>query len=334
VEVATRRKSMSKRFPLRALLLGLLCIFVFHSGAFAQKAFPTRQINYMICFNPGGQSDRVARLQQPHLDKLFKQKVIIDYKVEGGGALGWKELAHAKPDCYTVAGFNIPHIILQPMQQEVGYKTEQIIPVALFQRTPLALAVLNTSSIKTFQEFVDQAKKNPGKVTVGGSGTFPGYHMAALRLTTKRRGTRVQARAIDFHTQLRGNLSSEHGEREGVTPGALPRGTHEVGRGRRGPRSMNEGNLVSGRSPGNHGYLQIGVVLATRVDDVVAPVDQPFILRHPVLVRAVTLNIEAQTLAFTEQGAGRQKRDLHRHDPAGLQFLFALELLDRLKVRG
>jgi tripartite-type tricarboxylate transporter receptor subunit TctC len=182
---------MGKRLWTCCLLFGVALGMLFQSTAFSQeKAFPARQVNYMICFDPGGQSDRVARLQQPHLEKLFKQKVIIDYKVGGGGALGWKELARAKPDGYTVAGFNIPHIILQPMQQEVGYKTEQIIPVALFQRTPLALAVLNTSSIKTFQEFIDYAKKNPGKVTVGGSGAFSGYHMAALRLE-KLTGTKL-----------------------------------------------------------------------------------------------------------------------------------------------
>lgn len=173
-------------------LLAAVALTVFsQSTVFSQeRTYPTRQINYMICFDPGGQSDRVARMQQPHLERIFKQKVIIDYKVGGGGALGWKELARAKPDGYTVAGFNIPHVILGPMQQEVGYKTEQIVPVVLFQRTPLALAVLNTSSIKTFQEFVDFAKKNPGKVTVGGSGTFSGYHMATLRLE-KLTGTKL-----------------------------------------------------------------------------------------------------------------------------------------------
>jgi tripartite-type tricarboxylate transporter receptor subunit TctC len=146
-----------------------------------EKPYPTRQISYLICFDPGGQSDRVARLQQPHLDKLLGQKVIIDYKVGGGGALGWRELVRGKPDGYLMAGFNIPHTILQPLQQEVGYKTEQINPICLFQRTPLALAVLNTSPYKTLQEFVDFGKKNPGALTIGGSGTFSGYHMAALR---------------------------------------------------------------------------------------------------------------------------------------------------------
>lgn len=147
----------------------------------AATDFPTKPVTYLITFDPGGQSDREARRQQPHLERLLGQKVLIDYKVGGGGALGWRELVKSRPDGYTMGGFNIPHIILQPLQQEVGYKTEQIVPLALFQRTPLALAVLETSPFKTLQDLVDYARKNPGALTVGGSGTFSGHHMASLR---------------------------------------------------------------------------------------------------------------------------------------------------------
>jgi len=148
----------------------------------AEKPYPTKSITYLVTFDPGGQSDREARRQQPHLERILGQKVLIDYKVGGGGALGWRELVRSKPDGYLMAGINIPHIILQPLQQEVGYKTEQIVPVSFFQRTPLGLAVLNTSSFKTLQELLEYAKKNPGALTIGGSGTFSGHHMATLRL--------------------------------------------------------------------------------------------------------------------------------------------------------
>lgn len=173
---------------MRKKRIGMVCLvlamaFAMSQQAWAQKEtpYPTRQINYMICFDPGGQSDRVARMQQSHLERILGQKVLIDYKVGGGGSLGWRELTRGKPDGYLMAGFNIPHVILQPLQQEVGYKTEQIVPISLFQRTPLGLAVLNNSPYKTLQDFIDFGKKNPGALTVGGSGTFSGYHMAALR---------------------------------------------------------------------------------------------------------------------------------------------------------
>lgn len=144
--------------------------------------FPSRQITYLIPFDPGGQSDREARRQQPLLEKHLGQKVVIDYKVGGGGALGWSELARSKPDGYLVAGFNLPHIILQPLQQETGYKTEQIHPVAIFQRTILGLAVLNTSPYKTLDDLIKAAKEKPGTITISGSGTFSGPHFATTRL--------------------------------------------------------------------------------------------------------------------------------------------------------
>ena len=172
---------MNKKIVFIALALVLSLSLSQPSWAQKEAPYPTRSISYLICFDPGGQSDRVARLQQPHLSRILGQKVLIDYKVGGGGSLGWRELVRGKPDGYLMAGFNIPHTILQPLQQEVGYKTDQIAPISLFQRTPLGLAVLDTSPFKTLQEFIDYAKKNPGLLTVGGSGTFSGYHMAALR---------------------------------------------------------------------------------------------------------------------------------------------------------
>src|SRR3972149_1940256 len=151
------------------------------AGSEPAKSFPPRQLTYLVCFDPGGQSDREARRQAPLLEKFLGQNVIIDYKIGGGGALGWRVLTKAKPDGYTFAGFNIPHVILQPLQQDVGYKTEEIVPLFLFHKPPLALAVLETSPFKTVKDLIEHAKKNPYIVSVGGSGAYTGYHMATLR---------------------------------------------------------------------------------------------------------------------------------------------------------
>jgi tripartite-type tricarboxylate transporter receptor subunit TctC len=168
--------------PIVLLCLVALGLGIASRAAWSEeKPFPTRSLTYLVCFDPGGQSDREARRQAPLLEKFLGQKVIIDYKIGGGGALGWRVLTKAKPDGYTFAGFNIPHVILQPLQQDVGYKTDQIVPVFIFHKTPLALAVLETSPFKTLKDLIDHAKKNPFLVSVGGSGAYTGYHMATLR---------------------------------------------------------------------------------------------------------------------------------------------------------
>ena len=162
-------------------ILGLVLALCPQTGWCQAQPYPTRQLTYLIPFDPGGQSDVEARRQQPHLARILGQQVIIDYKVGGGGALGWRELTKSKPDGYLFCGFNIPHTILQPLQQEVGYKTEQLVPVALFQRTPVGLAVPANSPYKTLEEFIQAAKKDPGKLSVGGSSFFSGPHFATMR---------------------------------------------------------------------------------------------------------------------------------------------------------
>ena len=179
---------------IKSMFSASMCLMVAASAlpdrAHAADDFPTRPMTYMITFNPGGQSDREARRQEPMLKELLGQNVLIDYKVGGGGALGWKELVTSKPDGYTFAGFNIPHTILQPMLQEVGHKTDQLVPVCIFQRTYLGLAVPVDSPYKTYEEFIAAAKKAPGKMKLCGSGSLSGHHIALLSLQ-KQAGVRM-----------------------------------------------------------------------------------------------------------------------------------------------
>ena len=152
------------------------------SAAGGTGSAAARPLTYLVCFDPGGQSDIEARRQQPRLERLLGRQVVIEYKVGGGGALCWSELVRSRPDGSVVAGINVPHIVLQPLQQQTGYRTEQIEPVVLFQSTPLGLAVPASSPYRTLAEFIAAAKARPGALTVGGSGTFSGHHVATVRL--------------------------------------------------------------------------------------------------------------------------------------------------------
>jgi len=146
-----------------------------------QTDFPKGPINYIIPFNPGGQSDVEARLQQPCLEKILGVPIVVTYMPGAGGALAWTKFAQAKPDSYSVCGINIPHIILQPLsQKDAAFKTEDLCPLCIFESTPIGLAVKKDSRINSVKEFVDFAKANPGKITVGISGKFSGHHMASL----------------------------------------------------------------------------------------------------------------------------------------------------------
>jgi len=159
-------------------------------GSRGAASYPSRNVTYLIGFDPGGQSDREARRQQPLLQQYLGRTVVIDYKVGGGGALAWSEAARSRPDGYLLVGINVPHVILQPLQQDTGYETNQLYPIVLFQRTPIALAVSVGSPYRTLDAFVKAARANPGTMSIGGSGTFTPPHLAAARLD-RLTGTRT-----------------------------------------------------------------------------------------------------------------------------------------------
>jgi len=134
--------------------------------------FPNKRITYNICFNPGGESDITARFQEQPLKKVLGVDIAINYKIGGGGALCWADLIKTKPDGYTIAGHNLPHTVLQPLEMgNAGYNTLDLKQIYFFESTPNLLLVRTDSPFKTLKDFVEYAKKTPGAVTVGGSGT-------------------------------------------------------------------------------------------------------------------------------------------------------------------
>jgi len=161
--------------------LVFLAIFSIIASVASAQDYPTKAVNYVIPFGPGGESDITARHQQPFFKKLFGQDLIISYKPGGGGAVAWAQLNKMKGDGYNIIGINLPHIIVKPQQKDVGFKTEDITGVFMFHYTPDAIVVNNDSEFKTLADMIDYAKKNPGKLTFSGSGKGTANHLAQLR---------------------------------------------------------------------------------------------------------------------------------------------------------
>jgi tripartite-type tricarboxylate transporter receptor subunit TctC len=168
-----------------------LIVFLFPVFSLAATDFPKGPITYIIPFPPGGQSDVEARMQQPYLEKILGVPIVVNYMSGAGGGLAWTKFAQAKPDGYSVCGINIPHIILQPLsQKDVAFTTEDLKPLCIFESTPIGLAVKMDSKINNLKGFIEFAKANPLKITIGMSGKLSGHHMAALNFM-KMTGTKL-----------------------------------------------------------------------------------------------------------------------------------------------
>ncbi len=149
----------------------------------AAQPCPDRNLLYWQAFPAGGESDLSARHQQLVLKKKCPAiETIIQYKPGAGGGLLWLQMNQLPADGLNIVGINLPHIVLQPMEGTVQYKTEDVTPVYWFHYTPDALVVPESSPYKTFQDFVKAAKAQPEKISLGGSGLNSANHMAHERL--------------------------------------------------------------------------------------------------------------------------------------------------------
>ena len=163
----------------RLLAIALLCAA---APALAQTC-PDRNVNYWQAFPAGGESDLSARHQQVVLKKKCPAiETIIQYKPGAGGGLMWAQMNGLAGDGTNVVGINLPHIVFQPIEGQVTYKTDDVTPAFWFHYTPDALVVPESSPAKTFQDFVKLAKAEPGKVSLGGSGLNTANHAAHERM--------------------------------------------------------------------------------------------------------------------------------------------------------
>jgi tripartite-type tricarboxylate transporter receptor subunit TctC len=163
----------------------LFAALMLAAASAAAQTCPDKNILYWQAFPPGGESDLSARHQQLVLKKKCPHiETIMQYKPGAGGGLLWAQLNQLAGDGTNIAGINLPHIVLQPMEGTVQYKTDDVMPVYWFHYTPDALVVAEASPIKSFQEFVKAAKAEPDRLTLGGSGLNSANHMAHERLNS------------------------------------------------------------------------------------------------------------------------------------------------------
>jgi tripartite-type tricarboxylate transporter receptor subunit TctC len=150
-----------------------------------QKAkYPTKPITVIIPYAAGGGSDVSTRMLCQLAEKHLGQSLSI-VNVEGGAsATGLTQLATAKPDGYTIANCTSTISALKP-QGRMPYSSQDYEPIIGFQANTYAVGVNKNSPFKTIEEFIDYAKENPGKLSVGVSSVGSNIYLSAIALQLK-----------------------------------------------------------------------------------------------------------------------------------------------------
>lgn len=159
--------------------------------AIAQGTYPTKPIRLVVPFSPGAGTDTVARFVAQKLADRLGQQVVVDNRTGAGGAIGAAEVAKADPDGYTLLFVASPFTTVAASSKNPGYDPiAQFAPVAPIASGPLAFVVAPSVPATTMREFIELARREPGKLNYGSAGTGSVNHLA-LELFMARTGTSI-----------------------------------------------------------------------------------------------------------------------------------------------
>jgi tripartite-type tricarboxylate transporter receptor subunit TctC len=150
------------------------------ASATAQQApYPNRPIAWVLAAGAGGVTDNSARFVARVLSEKIGQPVVVDNKPGAGGIIGAEIVAQAKPDGYTMLYANQGQISTFPfLYKKLSYNPlKSFVPVHGFGDSSLLMVVNASAPYRTIEEFTEYAKKNPGKLNFGSSGTGTATHL-------------------------------------------------------------------------------------------------------------------------------------------------------------
>jgi tripartite-type tricarboxylate transporter receptor subunit TctC len=154
-------------------------LFLWTSWAAAQ--FPDHTITMIVPFPPGGVADTVARPVAEAMGRDLKQPVVVENKAGAGGGIGMAQVAKAKPDGYTILLSLASLTVLPEADKILGrapmYQLDQLKPIARFTADPTVFVVRAEAPWKTLEDFIKDARANPGKFTYGSSGNYGTMHV-------------------------------------------------------------------------------------------------------------------------------------------------------------
>ncbi|MFN3209009.1 Bug family tripartite tricarboxylate transporter substrate binding protein [Roseovarius sp.] len=161
-------------------LLGAALAAMIATGAAAQEDYPNRAITILVPFAPGGVVDLASRTIGEGLSRRLGQEVIVENRAGGSGFIAASAAAQAEPDGYTLFMGEAGTLTINPsLFEETPYDAEaDFTTVSTITDTPLILVANKNASFKTFEEFLEAARAEPGSITYSSAGIGTLNHLA------------------------------------------------------------------------------------------------------------------------------------------------------------
>jgi len=174
----------------RLRLLPITAVLVAASGAAAQN-YPSHTIRLIVPFPAGGSNDVMARLIAPHLEQSLGQTVIVDNRPAAAGQVGTEAVAKAPPDGHTLLLVASSFTVQPAFNPKLPYNTEKdFAPISLVNTNAMVFFANPTVPANTLAEFVELARKEPGKFNYASPGVGSQTQLT-IELLSRRAGIRL-----------------------------------------------------------------------------------------------------------------------------------------------
>jgi tripartite-type tricarboxylate transporter receptor subunit TctC len=171
-------KSLVKR------ALAAVAVIAASSGIALADDFPSRPVQLMIAYPPGGSTDVGARIVASIAEKILGKPIVVVNKPGAGGQVGWTDMARQKPDGYFIGYINLPAtntVVLDPDRKAI-FGVDAFVPIINQVLDPGIVWVRADSPYKTLKDLVDAAKKAPNTIRTATTGILSDDHLAILML--------------------------------------------------------------------------------------------------------------------------------------------------------
>jgi tripartite-type tricarboxylate transporter receptor subunit TctC len=166
------------------IVIGLLIVGLISESTNCKAAdkYPSRPIQIVIGYEPGS-TDAALKVFTDKMAEILGQPMTYVYKPGATGSIGVSYVVNSKPDGYTLLGTSPGPLITAPLTMKgITYRLEDVTPICNMSSQPTALFVKNDARWKTLKDFIDEAKKNPGKLSYSSSGVFGTAHIPVEQL--------------------------------------------------------------------------------------------------------------------------------------------------------
>ena len=162
---------------LLAVLLAACC------GQALAQTYPNKPVRLIISFTPGSSTDIIGRAVAAKLQEVWGQPVVAENRPGAGGTVGSEFVVRSDPDGYTLLANSSAHAANPGIYKELRYDTmRDFVNLALLGGGPNVLIVSPESGWKALKDFIDAAKKDPGKLNFSSAGIGSGTHFNLEKL--------------------------------------------------------------------------------------------------------------------------------------------------------